>query len=171
VGDPVEVGEPLGRRIDIPALAEELDAVFDALDARADFLAQLVDFGALDRVTAGEGLVDVGEDGARGRVNLPQRVERGGILGVGGVFDEQLRVPQDVVYRSAEIVAQLRERRVLEIFELGRHGYFLPVAPCLQQLRRHRCRTPPPISSLSKRFSNRPTKAFTESIWKDAARS
>ena len=115
MGDPVQVRKPLGRRADLRVVADELDAVFDALDrAGCIFSHKVVDFGAFDGFAVGKGRIDVGERAARGRVDLAQRFERGVVSRLGGVFDEQLRVAQNVVHGRAEVMAQLGERGVFE---------------------------------------------------------
>ena len=112
--DPVEVGDPLGRRGELRVVAHVLDAVLDALHARLYLLAQRVDLGALHGLAVRERRVDVGERAAGGRVNLAQRLQRGVVPRFGGVFDEHLRVAENVVHGRAEVMAQLGEGRVLD---------------------------------------------------------
>ena len=70
--DAVEIGDPLRRRSDAGVVTQMLEAGFDPLHAGLYFLAQRVDLRALHRLAIRERRVDVGECGARRRMNLPQ---------------------------------------------------------------------------------------------------
>ena len=44
---------------------------------------------------------------AGSRVDLAQRIQRGVVMRLRGVFDEHLRIPENVVHRGAEVMPQL----------------------------------------------------------------